>query len=134
MATDNKLVWFGAGVVGTLLLLRYYSKKKDVKVADLKNDNPPIVVSVPDPNPAPQQPSSALTSNPVTLSALGSGVKPPIYMSAQNLVPNIYDRGVGAPLFANADAAMEDSKGIQNRCRCAESNRPQKSILSQFNP
>lgn len=133
MATDNKLVWFGAGVVGTLLLLRYYSKKKDVKVADLKNDNPPIVVAVPDPNPAPQ-PSSALTANPVTLSALGSGVKPPIYMSAQNLVPNIYDRGVGAPLFANADAAMQDSKGIQNRCRCAESNRPQKSILSQFNP
>lgn len=134
MATDNKLVWFGAGVVGTLLLLRYYSKKKQLKVADLKNQNPPIVVAVPDPTPAPQQPSSALTSNPVTLNALGSGVKPPIYMSAQNLVPNIYDRGVGAPLFVNADAAMEDSKGIQNRCRCAESNRPQKSILSQFNP
>ena len=40
MATDNKILWFGAGVVGTILLLRYYSKKKDVKVSDLKNQNP----------------------------------------------------------------------------------------------
>jgi hypothetical protein len=134
MATDNKILWFGAGVVGTILLLRYYSKKKDVKVSDLKNQNPPIIVGIPDPNPAPLPTPSGLTANPVTINALGSGVKPPIYMSAQNLVPNIYDRGVGAPLFANADAAMQDSKGIQNRCRCAVSNRPQKSILSQFNP
>ena len=134
MATDSKILWFGAGVVGTILLLRYYSKKKDVKVTDLKNQNPPIIVGVPDPTPPPQQRSSGLTANPLTLNAFGSGVKPPIYMSAQNLVPNIYDRGVGAPLFANADAPFEDSKGIQNRCRCAVSNRPQRSILSQFNP
>jgi hypothetical protein len=134
MATDSKILWFGAGVVGTILLLRYYSKKKDVKVTDLKNQNPPIIVGVPDPTPPPQQRSSGLTANPLTLNAFGSGVKPPIYMSAQNLVPNIYDRGVGAPLFANADAAFEDSKGIQNRCRCAVNNRPQRSILSQFNP
>lgn len=133
MATDNKILWFGAGVVGTILLLRYYNKKRNVMVADLKNQNPPIIVGIPDPTPLPQQPSSGLTANPVTINALGSGVKPPIYMSAQNLVPNIYDRGVGAPLFVNADAAFQDSKGIQNRCRCAENNRPQKSILSQFN-
>lgn len=134
MATDNKLVWFGAGVVGTLLLLRYYKKRKDMNVADLKNQNPPIIVGIPDPTPPPQQPSSGLTANPLTVNALGSGVKPPIYMSAQNLVPNIYDRGVGAPLFVNADDALQDSKGIQNRCRCAEKNMPRKTILSQFNP
>ncbi len=131
MATDNKILWFGAGVVATILALRYYSKKKDVKVADLKNENPPIIVGIPDPNPAPLQPSSGLTANPVTLSAMGSGVKPPIYMSAQNLVPNIYDRGVGAPLFVNAtgDAPTD----IQEACKCASKRTPRKTILSQLN-
>lgn len=131
MATDNKILWFGAGVVGTLLLLRYYSKKKPVKVEDLKNDNPPIVVA-PSPTPAPSQPASALTSNPVTLSALGSGVKPPIYINAENLEPNIYDRGVGAPMFMNATGGAPTN--IQAACKCAGSNRPKKTILSQFNP
>jgi hypothetical protein len=132
MATDSKILWFGAGVVGTLLLLRYYSKKKGVKVEDLKNDNPPIIVGIPDLKPSPTQPANALTANPVTVSALGSGRKPPIYMSAENLVPNIYDRGVGAPMFMNATGGAPTN--IQDACKCASKNRPQKTILSQFNP
>lgn len=132
MATDNKILWFGAGIVATILALRYYSKKKGVKVEDLKNENPPIIVGIPDPKPAPQQPSSGLTANPVTVSALGSGVKPPIYMSSQNLIPNIYDRGVGAPMFMNATGGAPTN--IQDACRCAPKNRPRKTILSQFNP
>jgi hypothetical protein len=132
MATDNKIIWFGAGVVATILALRYYSKKKGVKVEDLKNDNPPIIVGIPDLKPAPTQPADALTANPVTVSALGSGRKPPIYMSAENLVPNIYDRGVGAPMFMNATGSTPVH--IQDACRCASKNRPQKTILSQFNP
>jgi hypothetical protein len=39
METGNKILWFGAGVVATILTLRYYSKKKDVKVEDLKISN-----------------------------------------------------------------------------------------------
>jgi hypothetical protein len=132
MATDNKILWFGAGIVATILALRYYSKKKAVKVEDLKNENPPIIVGIPDPKPAPQEPSSGLTANPVTVSALGSGVKPPIYMSSQNLIPNIYDRGVGAPMFMNATGGAPTN--IQDACRCAPKNRPRKTILSQFNP
>ncbi len=132
METGNKILWFGAGVVGTLLLLRYYSKKKGVKVEDLKNDNPPIIVGIPDLKPAPTQPANALTANPVTVSALGSGRKPPIYMSAENLVPNIYDRGVGAPMFMNATGGAPTN--IQDACKCASKNRPRKTILSQFNP
>lgn len=132
--SDNKILFFGAGVISTILLLRYITKKRDLKAAELKNQKPPIIVGIPDPTPPPQQRSSGLTANPVTVNSLGSGIKPPVFLSAQNLVPNIYDRGVGAPLFANADAAFEDSKGIQNVCRCAERNRARRTILSQFNP
>ena len=131
MATDNKILWFGAGVVGTILLLRYYSKKKDVKVSDLKNQNPPIIVAVPDPTPLPQQRSSPLTANPLTLNALGSGVKPPIYMSAQNLIPNVYDRGVGAPMFMNATGGAPVN--IQDACRCAAKKTPRKTIFTEIN-
>jgi hypothetical protein len=132
MATDNKILWFGAGVVATILALRYYSKKKDVKVSDLKNENPPIIVDVPDLKPTPQQRSSALTANPLTLNAMGSGVKAPIYMSAQNLIPNIYDRGVGAPMYMNATGNIP-STDIQSACRCSVKKTPPKDVFSKFN-
>jgi hypothetical protein len=131
METSNKILWFGAGVVGTILLLRYYSKKKDVKVKDLKNENPPIIVGIPDLKPVPQQPSSGLTANPVTINALGSGVKPPIYVSPQNLIPNVYDRGVGAPMFMNATGGAPAN--IQEACRCASKKTPRKTIFSELN-
>jgi hypothetical protein len=130
MATDNKILWFGAGVVATILALRYYSKKKDVKVEDLKNENPPIIIGIPDPAPKPAL--SGLTANPVTLSAMGSGAKPPIYMSSENLVPNIYDRGIGAPMFMNATGHIPTTD-IQSACRCSAKSTPKPAIFSKFN-
>ena len=131
METGNKILWFGASVVATILTLRYYSKKKEVKVSDLKNENPPLTTA-PSPNPEPTPASSGLTANPVTVSALGSGKKPPIYMSAENLVPNIYDRGIGAPMFMNA-AGHIPTTDIQTACKCAAKKTPPKNEFSKFN-
>lgn len=129
METGNKILWFGAGVVGTILLLRYYNKKKDVKVADLKNENPPIIVGVPTPAPTPAP--SGLTGNPITVDLLGNGIKPPIFVRPQNLIPNIYDRGVGLPMYMNATGGAPVN--IQQACRCAAKKTPPEVIFSKFN-
>lgn len=51
-------------------------------------------------------------------------VKEPIYVSPVNLVPNIYDRGVGQPLMAKGEAFYNMSgtcsEDIQKACKCQE--------------
>ena len=51
-------------------------------------------------------------------------VKEPIYVSPVNLVPNIYDRGVGQPLMASGEAYYNMSgvctEDIQKACKCQE--------------
>jgi hypothetical protein len=134
MATDNKILWFGAGALTVILLARYYGKKKPVVNADLKNQNPPIVVAIdPNPslNPGPVSSASPLTSGPVTVNALGNGVKRPIYVSPENLIPNIYDRGIGDPVYMNAIGGEYDD--IQQACRCSSKKNQPRTILSQFN-
>lgn len=131
MATDNKILWFGAGALTVILLARYYGKKKPVVIADLKNENPPIQVA-PTPNPGPASGSpSPLTSGPVTVNALGNGVKRPIYVSPENLEPNGYDRGVGQPIYMNATGS--EFTNIQQACKCSSKNEQPRTILSQFN-
>lgn len=134
MATDNKILWFGAGALTVILLARYYNKKKPVVTSDIKNTNPgPINVSI-EPNPVTSVPvgsASPLTSGPVTVNALGSGLKRPIYVSPENLVPNIFDRGVGDPVYMNATGG--EYTNIQQACKCSNKKEHQQTILSQFN-
>lgn len=54
-------------------------------------------------------------------------VKEPITIAATNLVPNIYDRGIGAPLPVNANGnegfynlSGVCSENIQSACKCAD--------------
>jgi hypothetical protein len=135
MATDNKILWFGAGALTVILLARYYNKKKmPVKTSDLENKNPgPISISI-EPNPVANNPvgsASPLTSGPITVNALGEGVKKPIYVSPRNLIPNVWDRGVGTPMYINADGGGEYT-GIQKACKCSSKKQPPRTILSDF--
>lgn len=131
MATDNKILWFGAGALTVILLARYYNKKKPVVTSDLKNENPPVVVA-PTPTPGPVGSASPLTSGPVTVNALGSGLKRPIYVSPENLEPNGYDRGIGQPIYMNATGSDEYTN-IQQACKCSNKKEHGRTILSQFN-
>jgi len=53
-------------------------------------------------------------------------VKQPIMVSPTNLIPNVYDRGVGQPIdiSANGDKYYNMSgfcsENVQNACRCSE--------------
>ena len=143
MATDNKILWFGAGALAVILLARYYNKKKPVVTSDLKKSSVgPIVIAV-EPNPIANNPvgsSSPLTSGPITVNALGEGVKRPIYVRPQNLVPTVWDTKVGEPMYINANSPMyinadggKDFTGIQKACKCSSKKEKPRSILSNFN-
>jgi hypothetical protein len=133
MATDNKILWFGAGALTIILLARYYNKKKTLKTSDLKNQGAPIVVAIePDPtlNTRPVGSPSHFTSGPITVNDLGQAVKKPIYISPQNLIPNVWDRGVGESIYMNATGG--EYYNIQKACRCSSKKQNPKTILSQF--
>lgn len=134
MATDNKILWFGAGALTIILLARYYKKKKPVVTSDLKSTNPgPINVSI-EPNPvtsAPVGSASPLTAGPITVNALGQGVKEPIYVYPENLIPTVWDRKVGSPMYINADGGGEYT-GIQKACKCSSKKQAPRTILSDF--
>jgi hypothetical protein len=134
MATDNKILWFGAGALTIILLARYYNKKKTLKTSDLKNQSTPIIVAIdPNPslNPGPVSSASPLTSGPITVNALGEGVKKPIYISPKNLIPNVWDRTVGESIYMNATGG--EYFNIQKACKCSSKKTKPKSILSEFN-
>ena len=135
MATDNKILWFGAGALAVILLARYYNKKKPVVTSDLAKKNPgPISISI-EPNPIANNPvgsASPLTAGPITVNALGQGVKEPIYVYPENLIPTVWDRNVGSPMYINADGAGEYT-GIQKACKCSSKKQPPRTVLSDFN-
>lgn len=64
----------------------------------------------------------------------------PIYVSPVNLIPNVYDRGVGQPTMnvaANGEGyynlSGNCSESIQKACRCQEKKQPYKLDIPSLN-
>lgn len=135
MTTDSKILWFGAGALAVILLARYYNKKKmPVKTSDLEKKNlGPISISI-EPNPIANNPvgsASPLTSGPITVNALGQGVKQPIYVNPENLIPTVWDTKVGSSMYINADGGGEYTS-IQKACKCSSKKESRRTMLSDF--
>ena len=116
--------------LGALALLAYLllRKKKGIELSNIKVDKNA---------PAPSTPTVSLTvvksdapvnlkSSPVLLEDIKVPIKKPIFIPAINVIPNVYDRGVGQPLAVSANASQESfynmagycSENVQNACRC----------------
>lgn len=138
MKTRNILLLAG---VGYLAWLYFRNKKKPLKAEDLsagKNGSPAPLLKG---NGAPQAPAmptvkQALTvddlskkvaqdlpvKNLVTPEILKPTFKKPIDIPATNLIPSVYDRGVGQPLPMNdqyyASFAGVCSENMESACKC----------------
>lgn len=66
----------------------------------------------------------------VVLEDIKVGAKKPVVIGATNLIPNVYDRGVGQTLSVSGDNAFyqnmsgDCSQNIQEACKCSEKAKP----------
>ena len=120
------IVGLGAVVLLAYLLLR---KKKGVELSNIKVDKNA---------PAPSTPTASVTvvksdspvnlkSSTVLLEDIKVPIKNPIFIPAINVIPNVYDRGVGQPLAFSGNRSQESfynmsgycSENVHNACRCS---------------
>jgi hypothetical protein len=141
----NTKTLLGVGAVSVLAYLLLRNRKK-VEVSDLQKEPvnviPPVIrnlnnqVLVSDLSS--KQGASGI-GGPVTvkrsrliLDQIKVPVKAPIQINPTNLIPNVYDRGVGMELSVSASGEVSgfyDNMGItctdqlQNACRCSQENK-----------
>jgi hypothetical protein len=130
------IVLVGGGILLIYLLMR--KRKSVVTSSDLTNTGAPA--------PAPALPKPAATISgaviskgtivptspdvvpnkkpfPVVVEDIRVPIKEPITVPTTNLIPNIYDRGVGMPMAASGERYYNMSgycsENVQNACRCS---------------
>lgn len=131
MKLTNTQTWVIAGVavVAAYMLLR----KKPMAVSDIKSDKPA---------PAPQNPLRGMEiadvgkkTAPMELAFSGfkSPVKEPLYIRPRNVVPSIYDRGIGDEVNFYGNVKEGATVNINTACKSADTRKRMPSELPQIN-
>lgn len=122
MKNRDILLLGGAALLAYLLLRR---KKRPMMASDIKT-----TVSAPTPAPTAKAAfSSVLKKNPVVVEDIVVPVKKPIMIPATNLIPNIYDRGVGQDVDFGASGEKYYnmsgicSENVAQACNCSVKNK-----------
>ena len=117
MKTKDILLLGGVALLAYLLLRR---RKRPVMASDIKT-----TVSAPTPAPSAAAAfNDVLKKNPVVVEDIVVPVKKPIVIPATNLIPNIYDRGVGQPVALGAGGERYYnmsgicSESVASACKC----------------
>lgn len=117
MKTKDILLLGGVALLAYLLLRR---RKRPVMASDIKT-----TVSAPTPAPSAAAAfNDVLRKNPVVVEDIVVPVKKPIVIPATNLIPNIYDRGVGQPVDIGAGGERYYnmsgicSESVASACKC----------------
>jgi hypothetical protein len=133
MATDNKIVWFGLGAVTAVLLLRYYNKNKGLMVEDIQKDASKVLKSAQDNlNPTKRAKRNGVLEIRDIKNAPKAEVKEPISVPVRNLIPSVYDTGVGEDIFANMSGPIAPTS-MQGACKCADTH-PKRYRTLHLNP
>ena len=118
MKTKDILLLGGVALVAYLLLRR---RKRPMMASDIKT-----TVSAPTPAPTVKAAfNDVLKKNPVVVEDIVVPIKKPIVVPATNLIPNIYDRGVGQPVdFDSSGERYYNMSGVcwesvSNACQCS---------------
>lgn len=122
MKNRDILLLGGVALLAYLLLRR---KKRPMMASDIKT-----TVSAPTPAPTAKAAfSSVLKKNPVVVEDIVVPVKKPIMIPATNLIPNIYDRGVGQDVDFGASGEKYYnmsgicSESVAQACNCSVKNK-----------
>jgi hypothetical protein len=137
---NNTLLWVGAGALVAYWLLRD-TKKKDSAIAPSANPGMGTTPSLPKAKRMVELNINDL-QNPVVRKVVNipqpriideidrPDLKEPIFVNPVNLVPNIYDRGVGQPIYPSQVTAFahnmngDCTTGVYKACRCAVQEKP----------
>lgn len=118
MKTKDILLVGGVALIAYLLLRR---RKRPMVVSDIKT-----TVSAPTPAPSVKAAfNDVLRKNPVVVEDIVVPVKKPIMIPATNLIPNIYDRGVGQAVDFGASGERYYnmsgicSENVAEACKCS---------------
>ena len=129
---EKRIFWFVGGVAATILLLRYYGKKKALKTADLKS---PAASTTP----MTTQVGNGATNGktPLTIDDLKNtgGVVggTPIVKSDNPINPNrIAIQELSTSMNATGTFGGKSSTSIQAACKCNDKRPKGKSNLVQF--
>jgi hypothetical protein len=136
--SNNTWLWVGAGALAAWWLLR-----------DKKSSAAPTAISSNPSNPGTLPKAKRMVElrldnlqNPIVRKVVNipepriideidrPDLKEPIYANPINLVPNMYDRGVGQPIYQNQVTAFahnmdgDCTTGVYKACRCAIQEKP----------
>ena len=144
MKTRDIIIVAGLGLLAYYLLM---GKKKPLMKEDLPAGSGGSKAPLLKGNGAPEAPvKSPAQKTPLTVEDLSLKIKPslpvqeyvmptlekptlkePISIPANNLIPNVYDRGVNQPMAVNdqyyASFAGNCSENMQNACKCASTRK-----------
>lgn len=113
MKVSNLLAIGGVGLLAYYLLR---NQKSPINLSDIKSNASTKAKAL----------NAGLGKNPVVIEDIRVPLKKPIYISPQNVIPDVYSRGIGQPLDVNANGeegyyniAGYCSENVQNACRCS---------------
>lgn len=122
MKNRDILLLGGVALLAYLLLRR---RKRPMVVSDIKT-----TVSAPTPAPSAKAAfNDVLKKNPVLVEDIVVPVKKPIMIPATNLIPNVYDRGVGKDVDFGASGEKYYnmsgicSESVAQACNCSVKNK-----------
>lgn len=129
LTNTQTLVLAGVAVVAAYMLLR----KKPLAVSDIKSNTPA---------PAPQNILRGIEvadlgkkKAPMELAFSGfkSPIKEPLYIKPRNVVPSIYDRGIGDEVNFYGNIKEGSTVNITSACKSADKRKRMPSELPQIN-
>lgn len=122
------------GIVGAVVIIGYFVfRKKPLQLQDLKGSkdapspkNPVVGIEVKE---LKKRSGTELNFS----GGFKSRVKEPLIIKPRNLIPNVYDRGIGDEVNFLGNIQGENIINIDRACRCTDKNKKLPSEIPKIN-